>query len=418
MHEIITFGCRLNNYESQAIKEKIVGYQDEKLIVFNTCAVTAEAERQAIQAIRKAAKEKPDYKIIVTGCAAQINPEKYASLAEVDKVIGNKEKFEKDSYTMAPESEKILVNDIMSVKETASHLVTSFDGMARAFVQVQNGCNHRCTFCTIPFGRGNSRSVPIGEIVNQTRILVANGYQEIVITGVDITDFGLDLPGKPTLGQMIKRVLSNIPSLNRIRLSSIDVAEIDDDLKELIKHEPRLMPHFHISMQSGDNMILKRMKRRHLDKDIYQFCEFALASRTNCSFGADIIAGFPTETDEMFENTRKLVADIGIQFLHVFPYSARLGTPAARMPQVEKSIRKDRAKILRDVGLKNLELFSYRQLNTKSMAIIESDNIARTENFLQVKLEDNNLSAGSVAEISINQYYNNFLHGNLENGLV
>jgi len=418
MHEIITFGCRLNNYESQAIKEKIADYTSEKLIIFNTCAVTEEAERQAVQAIRKAAKDKPDHKIIVTGCAAQINPEKYAKLSEVDKVIGNNDKFDPKAYKIDENSEKILVNDIMSIKETASHLVTSFDGKARAFVQVQNGCNHRCTFCTIPFGRGNSRSVPIGEIVNQTRILVENGYQEIVITGVDITDFGLDLPGSPTLGQMIKRLLSNVPSLKRVRLSSVDVAEIDDDLKELIKYEPRLMPHFHISMQSGDNMILKRMKRRHLDSDIYNFCEFVSNFRPDSSFGADIIAGFPTETDQMFENTRKLVADIGIQFLHVFPYSARAGTPAARMPQVEKNIRKERAKILRDEGVNNLELFSLKQIDKIAEVIIENSNISRTENFLQVRLDQNNLSAGLLAKIRINQYKDKSLHGTLVDGLV
>ena len=248
--------------------------------------------------------------------------------------------------------------------------------------------------------------------------MVENGYQEIVITGVDITDFGLDLPGSPTLGQMIKRLLSNVPSLKRLRLSSVDVAEIDDDLKELIKYEPRLMPHFHISMQSGDNMILKRMKRRHQDSDIYNFCEFVTNLRPDSSFGADIIAGFPTETDQMFENTRKLVADIGIQFLHVFPYSARSGTPAARMPQVEKNIRKERAKILREVGEQNLEIFSLEQIDKTTEVIIENSNFSRTENFLQVRLNNTDLSAGRLARISINQYKDKSLHGSLVDGLV
>jgi threonylcarbamoyladenosine tRNA methylthiotransferase MtaB len=418
MHEIITFGCRLNNYESQAIKEKLTDLSDEKLIIFNTCAVTAEAERQAVQAIRKAAKNKPDHKIIVTGCAAQINPDKYAQLSEVDRVIGNNDKFDPKAYRFQADTEKILVNDIMSIKDTASHLVTSFDGKARAFVQVQNGCNHRCTFCTIPYGRGNSRSVPIGEIVNQAKILVENGYSEIVLTGVDITDFGLDLPGKPTLGQMIKRLLNNIPKLKRIRLSSVDVAEIDMDLKELIMDEARLMPHFHLSMQSGDNMILKRMKRRHNAADIIAFCDFARSARPNCSFGADIIAGFPTETDQMFENTLNLISTLEIHFLHVFPYSAREGTPAAKMPQVPNVIRKDRAKILREQGLRNLEKFSLQQLNLQSEVIIESDDIARTDNFLQVKLGSHDLSAGSLAKISINQYSDHCLHGVVINGMV
>jgi len=418
MHEIITFGCRLNSYESQAIKEKIADYSDEKLIIFNTCAVTEEAERQAVQAIRKAAKTKPDYKIIVTGCAAQINPEKFANLTEVHKVIGNNDKFEASSYVLKDDSERILVNDIMSIKETASHLVTSFEGKARAFVQVQNGCNHRCTFCTIPFGRGNSRSVPIGEIVKQSRILVENGYNEIVITGVDITDYGLDLPGKPTLGQMLKRLLSNVPNLPRIRLSSVDVAEIDEDLRQLIMDEPRLMPHFHISMQSGDNMILKRMKRRHSGEDIYKFCEFARKSRPNCSFGADIIAGFPTETEEMFNNTKNLINNIGFQFLHVFPYSERNGTPAAKMPQVEKHIRKERAKILRDDGDQMLSAFSHQQVGLITDAIIEQKNIARTDNFLQINLGNISLEGGQLTRIKIEQFSDNILQGKLENGLV
>jgi threonylcarbamoyladenosine tRNA methylthiotransferase MtaB len=408
-HEIVTFGCRLNSYESEAIKEKLNG-SNEKIIIFNTCAVTEEAERQALQAIRKASKTKPDYKIIVTGCAAQINPEKFSSLKEVFRVIGNEEKFDKSSYS-TNSSEKILVNDIMSIKETASHLVTNFEGKSRAFVQVQNGCNHRCTFCTIPFGRGNSRSVPMGEIVKQVKILVENGYNEIVLTGVDITDYGLDLPGKPSFGQMIKRLLNNVPSLPRIRLSSVDVAEIDDELKELIVSEPRLMPHFHISLQAGDNMILKRMKRRHSREDVIEFCDFVRKYHPNASFGADIIAGFPTETEEMFNNTKNLISEAGLHFLHVFPYSERAGTPAARMPQVEKQIRKNRAKILREEGQKQLEQLQKEQIDKTCFALIESENTVKTENFLAVRINNLIGNTGSIIKIRIDEYNNNILLG-------
>jgi threonylcarbamoyladenosine tRNA methylthiotransferase MtaB len=404
MLEIVTFGCRLNTYESEAIKENLSSNNpEEKIIVFNTCAVTKEAERQALQAIRKAAREKPDYKIIVTGCAAQINPEKFAALAEVTKVIGNEEKFQKKSYDLSNQEEKILVNDIMSVKETASHLVTNFEGKARAFVQVQNGCNHRCTFCTIPFGRGNSRSVAIGEIVKQVQILVDNGFKEVVLTGVDITDYGLDLPGKPSLGQMMRRLLTLVPSLSRLRLSSIDVAEIDDDLMNLIANEPRLMPHFHISLQAGDNMILKRMKRRHNREMVIDFCKKVRLVRPESSFGADIIAGFPTETEEMFENTRKLIAEADLVFLHVFPYSAREGTPASKMPQVPMAKRKERAKILRQEGEHQLKSFAHRYIGETVNAIIENDGNFKAENFLEIKAaEEYNLPAGQIVKVKIN----------------
>ena len=411
-HEIVTFGCRLNIYESEVIKEKLKDINDEKIIVFNTCTVTKEAERQALQAIRKAGREKPDYKIVVTGCGAQINPEKFASLKEVHRVIGNEEKFTKSSYNFG-QTEKVLVNDIMSIKETASHLVTNFEGKSRAFVQVQNGCNHRCTFCIIPYGRGNSRSVPMGEIVKQVKILVENGFNEVVITGVDITDYGLDLPGKPTLGQMLRRLLSNVPNLPRLRLSSIDVAEIDDDLKELIITEPRLMPHFHISLQSGDNMILKRMKRRHNREQVLKFCDFIRAKLPNPSFGADIIAGFPTETDEMFDNTHRLISEAGLHFLHIFPYSEREGTPAAKMPQVAKHIRKERAKILRAAGEVELAKLQKTQIGLTSYGIVESEHSLKTENFLQVFANNIELENGAIAKIRINEVQDNKLIGSI-----
>lgn len=383
--EVITFGCRLNIYESEIIKTNLAKSGSDNVVVFNTCAVTKQAEKQARQAIRKLRKSDPNKKIIVTGCAAQNSPEMFAKMPEVDKVIGNEEKLSDKYYKF--DSEKVIVNDIMSVKETANHLVTSFDGKARAFIQVQNGCDHRCTFCMIPFGRGNSRSVPIGVIVEQVRMLHAKGYKEIVLTGVDVTAYGADLPGAPTFAQMIKRLLSLVPELKRLRLSSIDVAEIDSDLFDLMANNKRLMPHFHISLQAGDDMILKRMKRRHNRKQVVEFCHALRKIRPDVSYGADIIAGFPTETDEMFENTRSLISEAGIQYLHVFPYSEREGTPAARMPQVPMNIRKERAAILRAEGTKELDKFFSKNLGSMVELLVENNNMAHSENFIPVKLE-------------------------------
>jgi threonylcarbamoyladenosine tRNA methylthiotransferase MtaB len=309
----------------------------------------------------------------------------FAAMPEVDKVIGNEEKLSDKYYHLG--SERIAVNDIMSVKETANHMISSFEGRARAFIQVQNGCDHRCTFCMIPFGRGNSRSVPIGVIVEQVRTLVAAGYKEVVLTGVDVTAYGADLPGSPTFAQMIRRLLSLVPDLARLRLSSIDVAEIDDDLFQLMAYNKTLMPHFHISLQAGDNMILKRMKRRHNREQVVEFCHALRKIRPEVSFGADIIAGFPTETDEMFENTRRLISEAGIQYLHVFPYSEREGTPAVRMPQVPMNIRKERAAILRAEGVKELAKFFNANLGRKVELLVEKNNIAHAENFIPVKLE-------------------------------
>jgi threonylcarbamoyladenosine tRNA methylthiotransferase MtaB len=369
---VITFGCRLNSYESEVMKD--LGRQAglAHSFIINTCAVTKEAERQARQTIRRLRRENPNAEIIVTGCAAQINPTQYANMTEVSRVIGNDEKMKLSSYQQSAHQERILVNDIMEVQETAGHLVSGFEGKARAFVQVQNGCDHRCTFCTIPYGRGNSRSVPIGEIVAQVRLLIQSGYQEIVMTGVDITAYGADLPGSPTLGQMIRRLLALVPELGRLRLSSLDPVEMDDDLWQLIGHEPRLLPHLHMSLQAGDDMILKRMKRRHLRADAIAFCQKARLLRPDVVFGADLIAGFPTETDEMFENTLRSIDDCGLTYLHVFPYSSRPGTPASRMPQVPGRIIKKRAATLRQKGDAALDQFYKSCVGRDAHFLVES----------------------------------------------
>ncbi len=390
---VVTFGCRLNIYESEIIRKNLELSGIDNVAIFNTCAVTKAAEKQARQAIRKAKKNNPDLKIIVTGCSAQTSPQMYGNMPEVDKVIGNEEKLLPNYYQIT--DAKITVNDIMSVKETASHLVSSFDCKSRAFIQVQNGCDHFCTFCIIPYGRGKSRSVAIGAIVEQVKHLVLNGFKEVVFTGVDVTAYGSDLPGSPTFAQMIKRVLNLVPELKRLRLSSIDVAEIDDELFELIAYSERIMPHFHISLQAGDDMILKRMKRRHNRANVIEFCRKLRTIRPEVSFGADIIAGFPTETPEMFENTRKLISEAELQYLHVFPYSEREGTPAARMPQVPKNIRKERAEILRQEGQNQLTEFFKKHIGQKVELLVENNNIAHTENFIPVKL-DKPLEIGQI----------------------
>lgn len=398
--EVVTFGCRLNAYESELIKKSANEAGLENAIIFNSCAVTSESERQLKQAIRRARRKDPQVKIIVTGCAAQINPQKYAQMQEVDSVIGNEEKKQASSYLSVSDTERVLVNDIMSVKETATHLVDTFEGRTRAFLQVQNGCNHRCTFCIIPFGRGNSRSVPIGEIVKQVKLLTDQGYNEIVLTGVDITDYGLDLPGSPSLGQMIRRVLNNVPKLLRLRLSSIDVAEVDEDLLWLIANEPRFMPYLHLSLQSGDNMILKRMKRRHSREQILEFCNKARQLRPGITFGADIIAGFPTETEEMFSNSLAIIEEAGLTWLHVFPYSERDGTPASRMPAVPKQLRKERAKALREMGQQMVLRHYQTMLGKRVKAIVEGKGFARAEDFSMIKLEGE-YEQGSIIELVI-----------------
>ena len=455
--DIITFGCRLNVYESEVIRENARTAGLDNAIVFNTCAVTAEAERQARQAIRKARRENPSARIIVTGCSAQVKPDSYASMPEVDRVLGNEEKLKASSFrptlvqdwpeSVSPEipaslelrlagmteelssttseqgraqpaqrlsafewGEKIQVNDIMSVTETAAHMVAGFDGKARAFVQVQNGCNHRCTFCIIPYGRGNSRSVPLGEIVAQVRMLVEKGYPEVVITGVDVSDYGRDLPGQPTLGQMMRRLLALVPELKRLRLSSIDAVEVDDDLYRLIAEEPRLMPHVHISLQAGDDMILKRMKRRHNRRQIVDFCARVRDLRPDVVFGADIITGFPTETEAMFTNTLNLVDEAGLTYLHVFPYSAREGTPAARMPQVAKPVRKERAARLRAAGDAQLHTFLRSFVGKEAWGVVERGNIAHTDHFAPVRLTNERVP-GTLTRLRIDAFDGQHLSG-------
>ncbi len=410
--EIVTFGCRLNIYESEVMRSHAKNAGLDDAIIFNTCAVTKEAERQARQSIRKARRENPNAKIIVTGCAAQISPEKFANMEEIDQIIGNDIKLNAESWNLKADNNRVLVNDIMSVKETASHLIEGIEGQARAFIQVQNGCDHRCTFCIIPYGRGNSRSVAVGEIVKQVKKLVSSGYNEIVMTGVDVTSYGADLPGKPTLGQMIRRVLNLVPELPRLRLSSLDPVEIDDDLWWLIENEKRLMPHLHLSLQAGDNMILKRMKRRHLRDDVINVCKKARKLRPDIVFGADMIAGFPTETDEMFENSLKIIDECDLTFLHIFPYSEREGTPAAKMPQLNKNIRKERAAKLRNAGNKKLERIIRNRINKTEQVIVEKGNIGRTEHFLQVHL-DKEASIGSLVKVKITGAEDNFLLGQI-----
>jgi len=395
--EIITFGCRLNAYESEVMRANAAGIDDPDLVIVNTCAVTAESERQARQAIRRARRRRPSATLVVTGCAAQINPDQFADMAEVDRVIGNTEKLEPQAFADGP---RVAVNDILSVKETAGHLIDGFEGRARAFLQVQTGCDHRCTFCIIPFGRGNSRSVPIGAIVDQARRLVEGGYRELVLTGVDITDYGKDLPSRPSLGQMIRRLLAALPELPRLRLSSIDPVEVDEELWRLIAAEQRLMPHLHLSLQAGSDMILKRMKRRHSRADALAFCDRARRLRPDIAFGADLIAGFPTETEAMFAESLDLVGECGLAWLHVFPYSPRPGTPAARMPQVPKADRKARAAALRAVGEAERDRHLAAQVGRRLDVLIEDDTTGRAEDFSPVIL-DRPSRSGRIQAVSV-----------------
>jgi threonylcarbamoyladenosine tRNA methylthiotransferase MtaB len=382
---IVTFGCRLNAYESEAIRARAAADGLSDAVVFNTCAVTNEAVRQARQAIRKARRERPDARLIVTGCAAQIDPAAFAAMPEVDLVLGNAEKAAPGA--LLDTSTRVRVNDIMSIKETAGHLIAGLKDRARAYVEVQNGCDHRCTFCIIPYGRGNSRSAPAGEVVDQVRRLAAEGYREVVLTGVDVTSWGADLPGQPTLGQLVGRILRLVPDLPRLRLSSIDAAEIDPDLFKLLETEPRLMPYLHLSLQAGDNLVLKRMKRRHSREDALKLVSEVRRVRPDTAFGADLIAGFPTESDEAFENTLKLVEEAGLAFLHVFPYSARPGTPAARMPPVKGPVIKDRARRLREAGQAGLERHLQRQVGRVLSGLVEREGVARAEDFTEIAFQ-------------------------------
>lgn len=420
--DVLTFGCRLNTYESQVMKDLAAQAGLENAFIINTCAVTSEAERQARQTIRRLRRENPEAQIIVTGCASQIDPEKYAQMPEVSRVIGNDEKMKLDSYAVGVDHQRVLVNDIMSIKETASHLIAGFEGKARAFVQVQNGCDHRCTFCTIPYGRGNSRSVPVGEIVAQIKQLIHNGYPEIVFTGVDITAYGADLPGQPTLGEMVKRVLALVPELQRLRLSSLDPVEMDETLWDLIGSEKRLLPHLHMSLQAGDNMILKRMKRRHLREDAIAFCQKARQLRPDVVFGADLIAGFPTETPEMFENTLKIVDDCDLTFLHVFPYSPRPGTPAARMPQLKGDVVKQRAALLREKGdlaiKKHLESMMGQRVNVLVEDLKDGYLIGKTDHFTPIRTPidpHQNIQPGAIIPVKVVGVLGDQLESHLDN---
>jgi threonylcarbamoyladenosine tRNA methylthiotransferase MtaB len=402
--DVLTFGCRLNAYESELMRARASEAGLDHAILVNTCAVTAEAVRQARQAIRKARRESPARRIVVTGCAAQTEPATFAAMPEVDAVIGNAAKLSADTYRALPdfgagESEKVRVNDVFSVRETASHMVDSFDGRARAFVQVQNGCDHRCTFCIIPFGRGNSRSVPMGAVVEQVRRLAAKGCHEVVLTGVDITAYGADLPGAPRLGKLVRSILKHIPKLERLRLSSIDSVEADAELMRAIAEEERLMPHLHLSLQAGDDLVLKRMKRRHLRADAIGFCDSVRRVRPDVAFGADLIAGFPTETEPMFRNTLALVEDCGLTHLHVFPFSPRAGTPAARMPQVAREAVKERAARLRATGDAALAKRLRAEVGATRAALVERPGFGRTEHYCPVALDGG--KPGEIVPIAI-----------------
>ena len=406
----LTFGCRLNAYESEVMSREAekagLGTLENGAVLVNTCAVTAEAVRQAKQAIRRARRENPDARIIVSGCAAQTEPQTFAEMEEVDLVIGNEDKLNETAYRALPEFginqfEKVRVNDIFEVRETASHMVQSVDGHSRAFVQVQNGCDHRCTFCIIPFGRGNSRSVPAGEVVDQIRQLVENGYREAVLTGVDTTSWGTDLPGSPKLGTLVRSVLKNVPELERLRISSIDSIEVDDTLLDVIANEERFLPHLHLSLQHGDDMILKRMKRRHSRSDSIAFCERVRKLRPDMVFGADLMAGFPTETGEMFENLLSVVDDCGLTWLHVFPFSPREGTPAARMPQVDRALVKERAGRLRDKGTEVANRFLDSLVGTTETVLMERGGTGHTAQFAPLRIGTEAApQAGSLLRVS------------------
>jgi threonylcarbamoyladenosine tRNA methylthiotransferase MtaB len=401
--DVVTFGCRLNSYESEVIRREATALHEDTVVI-NTCAVTAEAVRQARQTIRRLKRERPRARIVVTGCAAQTEPGTFAEMAEVDRVLGNAEKLDPAAWGATADwlearpfgtdaepfgtdaDEKVVVNDIMAVKETALHLIDGLDGRVRAFVQVQNGCDHRCTFCIIPYGRGNSRSVPMGEVVAQVRRLVENGYREVVLTGVDITGYGSGLPGTPRLGTLVKQILKHVPELERLRLSSVDSVEADRDLLGAFADEARLMPHLHLSLQAGDDLILKRMKRRHLRADAVAFANEVRRLRPDVAFGADIIAGFPTETEAMFESSLDLVDACGLTHLHVFPFSPRPGTPAARMPQVRRDTVKDRARRLREKGEAALRHHLDGEIGARRAVLVESHDLGRTEHFTPVRL--------------------------------
>lgn len=402
--DVQNFGCRLNTYEGEVVRREAeasgVGALEGGAIIINTCAVTQEAVRQAKQAIRKARRDNPDAKVIVTGCAAQVTPEAFAEMDAVDLVLGNEEKLHAHNYRALPDFgvnqfEKVRVNDIMELKETASHMVKSIEGRARAFVQVQNGCDHRCTFCIIPYGRGNSRSVPMGAAIEQIKQLVGGGYREVVLTGVDLTSYGPDLPGKPSLGGLVQAILRQVPDLERLRLSSIDSIEVDEPLMDAIASEKRLMPHLHLSLQHGADLILKRMKRRHLRDDAIRFCEDVRKVRPDMAFGADLIAGFPTETDDHFAESLSIIEACHLTHVHVFPFSPREGTPAALMPQLERTLVKERARILRGKAKDAQQAALQSMIGSTQNILAERAPMGRAENFMPVKLADD-IASGTI----------------------
>ncbi|MEQ8320608.1 MAG: tRNA (N(6)-L-threonylcarbamoyladenosine(37)-C(2))-methylthiotransferase MtaB [Rhodospirillales bacterium] len=412
---LITLGCRLNTYESEVMRNHASDAGLGDAVIINTCAVTSEAVRSARQAIRRAAKDNPGAPILVTGCAAQIDPAMFAAMPEVTRVIGNHEKMQAETWqpdTLLAGHEKVRVNDIMAVRETAAHLIDGMEGRARAYVQVQNGCDHRCTFCIIPFGRGNSRSVPAGEVVAQVRRLVETGHYEVVLTGVDLTSWGADLPGAPQLGNLVQRILKLVPGLAQLRISSIDAIEIDDALVEALS-DSRLAPYMHLSLQHGDDLILKRMKRRHSRADAIALTQRLRDARPDIAFGADLIAGFPTETEAHFENSLRLVEECGIAFLHAFPYSPRPGTPAARMPQLDKVVIKARAARLRAAGAAALVGHLASHVGTHADALVERDASARLADFTPIHLEGNLPPAGRVARTHITGHNGTHLVGTL-----
>ncbi len=403
---IETFGCRLNIWESEVMRKQAEAAGLQNAIIINTCAVTSEAEKQARQSLRKLHRDNPDAQIIVTGCAAQINPEAWQDMPEVSHVMGNHDKLQAESWQALQSGQEagLLVTDVMTITETASHFIDSFDDHTRAFLQVQQGCDHRCTFCIIPFGRGPSRSVGMGAVVEQIERLVAAGTKEVVLTGVDITSWGHDLPGQPRLGALVKKILALVPDLPRLRLSSIDPAEPDHHLMEALATEPRLMPHLHLSMQHGDDLILKRMKRRHLARDLRRFCEEARRRRPDVTFGADIIAGFPTETEEAHQNTLSLLAECNIPLLHVFGYSPREGTPAAQMPQHDGATIKVRAKEVRDLGAKLLADEMRTRLGQTDYMLVEKANQGHLQNFMKATLSGDTLyQAGEIIPVRLQE---------------
>jgi threonylcarbamoyladenosine tRNA methylthiotransferase MtaB len=408
--DVVSFGCRLNAHESEVMRAEATAAGLSDTVIVNTCAVTAEAVRQARQTVRRLRRERPNARIVVTGCAAQIEPERFGAMAEVDRVLGNQDKLDPTAWrttqalmaaaSRGPGEAKIAVNDIMAVRETALHLVDAFEGRARAFVQVQNGCDHRCTFCIIPFARGPSRSVPMGEIVTQIRRLTANGYREAVLTGVDLTSYGGTLPGTPPLGRLVKAILKHVPALARLRLSSIDSVEADPELRDAIASQARLMPHLHLSLQSGDDLILKRMKRRHLRADAIAFCEQIRRLRPDVAFGADLIAGFPTETESMFDRSLALIEECGLVHLHVFPFSPRPGTAAARMPPLPRALVKERARRLREKGAEMLRRRLDGEIGRVRSVLAESAERGRTEHFLDARLS-RPVAPGTLVDVTV-----------------